>query len=402
MHDADAIPAELPEWIRKAPRFCADPRRAARELRPIIEAGADEGARAARLPDEVVRALADSGLFGLRIGRAFGGIEADPRTYIDVIAELSYADPSTGWALMASGFAAGNLGAGLGPAALSAVYEGDAGYMAAGQISTLGKAEALPGGGYRVSGLFHFGSGSQFASWFMGAFQIHEGGLPVFEHGKPKTVICCAPRRNIRLRGNWDVLGLAATGSHDFEFPLQEIPEDYVAGLPGRERRAGPIHALGVSIGHVAWALGAGERILDEIKALATSKRRFQRATVIDQPAFQRGYGRSQAAMAACRALTYSVFEDWFEAAKHGPAPLEIRARARLASCWATEVTLETAQFAMFAAGSDGLRNRGGGNVLQRVFRDIQTGVTHRHVDGDVLVEAAQVDLGVAAPDVDL
>jgi hypothetical protein len=50
---------------------------------------------------------------------------------------------------------------------------------------------------------------------------------------------------------------------------------------------------------------------------------------------------------------------------------------------------------AMFAAGSDGVRNHDVANLLQRVFRDLQTGSTHRHVDGNVLIEATQWDLGV-------
>jgi alkylation response protein AidB-like acyl-CoA dehydrogenase len=399
MYD-DAAPPTLPEWIRKAERYCDDPRAVARELRPVIEAGAEEGARTARLAEDVVRALAGSGLFGLRIPRALGGIEADPRTYIDVISELSYADGSTGWALMASGFTGG---VGLGESAIQRIHYGDEGFMGAGQISTLGKAVPTPGGGYRVSGLFHFGSGSQFASWFSGAFHIHEGDKPLFlENGKPKTVFCTAPREKIRLRGNWDVMGLAATGSYDFEFPEQDIPEDFVSGLPGRKSHAAPINAVGVSIGHVSWALGMGDRLLDEIKNLAMSKRRFQRTTLIDQPVFQRDYGEHRAAMNACRALIYQVFDEWFEVVQRGPAPLELRAKARLAACWATEVALKAGQFAMFASGSDGVRNRDGANVLQRAFRDLQTGCTHRHVDGNTLIEAAQVDLGIASPDVEM
>jgi alkylation response protein AidB-like acyl-CoA dehydrogenase len=398
----DAEPEELPAWIRTAPRFCEDPVKTARELRPILEAGAAQGAREAKLTEEVLRALAGSGLFGLRISRQFGGIEADPRPYIDAISELSYADGSAGWVIMASTFSAGSIGLGLGPGAIEQLYGTDGGFMAAGQISTLGKAEAVAGGGYRISGLFHFGSGSQIASWFLGAFQLHEDGKPVFENGRPKVITCCAPRRDIRLRGNWDVMGLAATGSYDFEFPEQEIHPDYVAGLPGRPSRAGPIHAVGVSIGHVAWALGVGDRALDEIKQLAMSKRRFQRATLIDQPSFQQEYGRHRAALDACRALTYAVFDEWFEAAKQGPVSLELRAKARQASCWATEAVHKAAQFAQFAAGSDGVRNRDGENRLQRVFRDIQTGSTHRHVDGNILIEAAQIGLGVADLSADL
>lgn len=56
----------------------------------------------------------------------------------------------------------------------------------------------------------------------------------------------------------------------------------------------------------------------------------------------------------------------------------------------------------MFAAGSDGVRNEDGCNTLQRVFRDMQTGATHRHIDQETLIECAQVVLGVADPQLEL
>lgn len=52
----------------------------------------------------------------------------------------------------------------------------------------------------------------------------------------------------------------------------------------------------------------------------------------------------------------------------------------------------------MFAAGSNGVRNQEDGNTLQRVFRDMQAGATHRHVDQETLIECTQVELGVADP----
>jgi hypothetical protein len=82
--------------------------------------------------------------------------------------------------------------------------------------------------------------------------------------------------------------------------------------------------------------------------------------------------------------------------------PLDTRASARLATCWATETALHAAQFAMFSAGSDGVRNHDGANTLQRAFRDLQGGATHRQVDQDVLTEAAQVALGIADPALEL
>jgi len=393
----DGVPDKLPDFIRHASRACPEPLNAARELRPVIEAGAAEGERLSHVPDGVIRAICEAGIWGLKVPRQFGGAEVDARTYIDVIEELSYADGSTGWVVMAAGFAGG--GVGLGPSAMDRIYGGDEGIIGAAQVSSLGKAERVDGG-YRVwDGHFHFGSGSRYASWFGGAFAVHKDGEPVLnEQDKPVTIMAFTSREKVRLKGNWDVVGLAATGSYDFDFLDQEIADDWIFGLPGRDYVGGPIHAIGVSIGHVAWALGVGKRALDEIHALATRKRRFQRTTLIDQPRFQLEYGRHLAAMQAARTQVHKVFDDWYEAAKQGPVGIEVRAQARLTSCWATEVALAAAQFAMFSAGSDGVRNRDGDNTLQRVFRDMQTGATHRHIDQDTLIECAQVSLGVADP----
>jgi alkylation response protein AidB-like acyl-CoA dehydrogenase len=398
----DGVPDALPDYIRNARRDCPEPLKAARELREVIQAGAAEGADLAYVNDEVIKALCASGLFGLKVPREFGGAEVGPRDYIDAIEEVSYADGSTGWVLMAGNFAGGG-GVGLGPSAVERIYGGNEGIICAAQVSSLGKAERVDGG-YRVwDGHFHFGSSSRYSSWFGGAFALYENGQPVLnEQGRPKTIMGWTSRDKVRLKDNWDVFGLSATGSYDFDFVDQVIPDDWFAGLPGRPKVGGPIHAITVSIGHVAWALGVGRRALDEIHALAASKRRFQRTTLIDQSRFQLEFGRHLAAMQAARALVHQVYDEWYALAQKGPVPIEMRARGRLAACWATEVALKAAQFSMFSAGSDGVRNRHGYNTLQRVFRDMQTGATHRHIDQEILIECAQVALGVADPNLDI
>ena len=386
----------LPDYLTRARRDCPSPLAAARELRSTIEAGASEGERLGFVPDNVIRAISESGLWGLKVPRQFGGAEVDASTYIDAIEELSYADGSTGWVVMAGGFVGG--GVGLARSALDRILDGN-GFVSAAQVSSLGKAERVDGG-YRVwDGHFHFGSSSHYAGIFGGAFAVEKDGQPVLnKHGKQVIVMGFATRDKVVLKQNWDVMGLAATGSYDFDFVDQVITDDWIMGPTGRDGIGGPIHAIGVSIGHVAWALGVGRRALDEIHALATRKRRFQRTTLIDQPRFQLEYGRNLACMQAARTQVHKVFRDWEEAARHGPVAIEVRAQARLTACWATEVALAAAQFAMFASGSDGVRNAGGDNTLQRVFRDMQTGATHRHIDQDTLIECAQVGLGVADP----
>ena len=194
------------------------------------------------------------------------------------------------------------------------------------------------------------------------------------------------------------MMGLAATASYDFEFLEQFVADDFVMFPASRARRGGPLYEIGVSIGHVSWSLGVGMRILDEIKELAQRKRREGRATLIDQPTFQRDFARARASMEAARAYVRSAFDDWLGAAEQGYAGLAVRAQGRLAACWATEIAASVGQLAYFAAGSDGVRNEGGNNRLQRCFRDLHAGSTHRHVDQNVMLDCSAVLLGINDP----
>ena len=393
----------LPDWVRGAARWCDDPRAAARLLRPIIESGAAEGERRGCLPDETARALCESGLFGLLVPRELGGIEADPATYIDAVEELSYADGSVGWVVLATTFCIAGAASWLGPSAIDAIFDGDRGFIGAAHIAHNGVAERTDDG-YRIRGQFHFGSGSQLSSWFMGAFVLHEDGAPALdENGQRQVVFVYAPRDRVCLDPHsWDVTGLRATASFDFEFLDQQVHDDFVAFPPRRERRGGPVFDIGVSMGHVTFSLGVGTRILDELEALASSKQREFRTTLIDQPTFQRDYGMMRASMEAARAYVRQAFQDWYEAAaSDGTAPLEIRARARLAACWGTKISAEVGQFALLAAGTDGLRTDGA-TVLQRCHRDLQASAVHRHVDDNVLIESSAALLGVAPPGLQL
>ena len=399
----DWVGAPLPDFVRRAARSCPDPLAAARTLRPIIEAEAAANEQSGRIGEATARALCESGLFGMVLPVELGGMETDPATMIDVFEELAHADGSVAWVLLASTFCIGGAASWLGPTAIDAMFEQDLGFICAGQVAKSGVAERVDGG-WRVRGRFRFGSGSQFASWFLGAFVEHRDGAPVVDaQGQPQIVWFYAPRNMVRLDpDSWDVAGLRATASHDFEFVDQVLHDDFVMLPARRPRRGGPVMDIGVSLGHVAFSLGVGTRILDELQVLASAKRREGRATLIDQPTFQRDFGMHRAQMEAARAYVRQVYADWFDdATRHGTAALTTRAAARLAACWGTKVSAEVGQWAYLAAGTDGVRTDEQ-SVLQRCFRDLQASAVHRHVDDNVLIEAAGVLLGVPAPGVAL
>jgi alkylation response protein AidB-like acyl-CoA dehydrogenase len=301
---------------------------------------------------------------------------------------------------MATTFCIAGAASWLGPIAIDAMFRQGRGFIAAAHIGPNGIAERVDDG-YRIRGQFHFGSGSQLSSWFMGAFPLHENGAPVIaENGQPQLAWFYGPREKVFLDPqSWDVAGLRATASYDFRFVDQVVHEDFMMVFgPPRVRRGGPAMDIGVSMGHVAWSMGAATRILDEIQELAGRKRRVGRATLIDQPSFQRDFGMMRALLDAARAHVRRAYIDWYDdAAQHGTASLAVRANARLAACWGTKVATEVGQFAYLAAGTDGLRNSPD-NTLQRCHRDIQASAVHRHVDDNVLTEAASVVLGVNPP----
>src|ERR1700728_535816 len=79
----------------------------ARSLRPLIEAEADETERSANITRATFDGLAEAGLFWMLVPPVWGGGGQDIVTYLEVLEEISWADASTGWSLMANASSAG-------------------------------------------------------------------------------------------------------------------------------------------------------------------------------------------------------------------------------------------------------------------------------------------------------
>src|SRR5438132_6350215 len=71
----------------------------ARELGPQLAAAAEEIERRRELPEPIIAALVERGLFRLLLPRALGGAELCPAVYVEVIEEVAKHDASTAWCL---------------------------------------------------------------------------------------------------------------------------------------------------------------------------------------------------------------------------------------------------------------------------------------------------------------
>src|SRR5262252_2135051 len=78
----------------------------AKALGPMIAGSAAEIERARRLPQPLVEAMIDAGLFHMLLPRAYGGGEVQPVAFVEVLEEVARHDASTAWCLGQTGVCA--------------------------------------------------------------------------------------------------------------------------------------------------------------------------------------------------------------------------------------------------------------------------------------------------------
>ncbi|MBF8190200.1 acyl-CoA dehydrogenase family protein [Nonomuraea sp. K274] len=361
----------------------------ARELRPLIESEAAAAEAAGRLTAPVVAALHEAGLFGIWIPAPLGGAELSPRELLAVFEELSYADPSTGWVVMATTLENGTGGAYLGDDAVEQIFTGPRTPLFAGQGTRPGTA-VREDGGFRLSGQWSFASGMPHAQYAHSLAAVE---------GTDEVRIFITPIEDVKMLGNWDVLGLRATGSIDYAIDGAFVPESYTHLFTENEpSRGGAIYRLGVLdqalICHSGWAIGTGRRLLDELIRHAGA-RAGRPGQIAGSDAFHAGFARAEAQLRAATALVHETWED-VERTLDAGRRLDVRQETmvRLALNHVTSTVAEVARFVYASGGTSALRD----GLIQRLFRDVHAGTAHITSGPQVLHECGR-ELAGLAPD---
>ncbi len=370
----------------------------ARAIAPIVEGGAAQAEQERTLPEKTVKAMKEAEVFKLFQPREVGGYEANFETQIVVAEELARADGSTGWNSIANGPSSGFAGAYLGDDCVAEVFAEGTENCFGGQFAPNGQGVSEKGG-FRVTGSWHFGSGTGHSEYVMGGFiPLFDGQPKLLDTGLPDMRVACIPREKITFTDGWHVMGLAGTGSYDYECQDVFVPESWTYPLFTREpRRGGAMYRIGimptVCAGHAAWALGVARRALDEINSLARGRTRMgMETTIAARPTFQKDYIRAECRLRAARLLVIEVFSEILEVAESGrELSIEERATMRSAATYATEAAKDAADFAHLAAGTTAVVS---GNALERCFRDMHTGTQHAFINEDTYLQSSQVMLG--------
>lgn len=178
--------------------------RRATALAPLLRAHADRTERHRRLSDEVIDALADAGLFRMRVPVRYGGFESDARTMLEVATALGQGDGSASWT--ASVWWITNWMAALFPDEVQDEVFAGPDTRVCGTLSPTAMA-APAEGGVVVNGRWGFISGALHSQW-----QLVVAVLATAEGGH-EPIMAVAPMSDLRVVDDWHTSGLRGTGS---------------------------------------------------------------------------------------------------------------------------------------------------------------------------------------------
>ena len=372
-------------------------------LLPLIEAKAAEAEALGHMTDDVVAALRAAGLYTVLFPKAVGGAELSPFDAMTLIERLSYAHASAGWCTIVNNMEGTTMALYIDDAGIDEIFANGPDITIAGNGVPRGFARPVDGG-YMIKGNWAYGSAIHHAEWIhTGCFVTDQDGKMIIQpNGQPKIVITHHPRSTIELKGNWDVLGLRATGSFDYTIKDAEelfVPThrlyDFDIGAPQRGGAQGVLGLAGFSAwAHSSWAIGVGRRVLDElVKVIVQRQDPFGKSA--ESASFKFQFAQAEARFRAAKALVYETWRSVSDTCAKGEAPsLEQMTMAKLALRHIHDVISEVGTFAHRAARGASLHN----TPMQRFYRDIHAGTQHILLADQIVEECGRALLGLPGP----
>ena len=232
-------------------------RQAAEDLLPLVQADAAEAETLTHQTDRVAAAeLRGAALWSMLLPEALGGAELPFVEAMQIVERITWADGSAGWCTMVPNVVGASVGTSLPDEGARTIFGPGPDVIVVGNGVPRGFANPVDGG-YLIRGNWSYGSGIYHADWVhSGCFVMDGDKMRLNADGTPEIVLMHHPKGSVRLTGNWDTLGLRATGSYDYT--LQEV-EIFVPhhmtykfdgapkyrGGPQVQRGAGRAHRLG-------------------------------------------------------------------------------------------------------------------------------------------------------------
>jgi alkylation response protein AidB-like acyl-CoA dehydrogenase len=349
-----------------------------RAFAPTLAVAAAQIDARRELPEPIVAALVECGLFRLLLPRCLDGAELLPAAYVPIIEEIAKTDASTAWCLNQNS-GCSMTAAYLAPEAARAIFAGPRGILAWGPGP--GEARVAPGG-YRVTASWSFASGSHHANWLGCHVPIVEAdGRPRRnDDGAAVVRTMLFPKSETTFTDIWHTIGLRGTGSDQYSVKDLFVPEAYSIDVLSRRgepaREEGLLYRFSSLIlyaaGFAGVALGIARGTLQHFIELAHDKiPRGAPNAMRNNNVTQRETALAEARLASARRYLLGSLEEITAAvAERGEIALDERMTIRLASTFAIHTAVEIVDMLYQAAGATAIFND---NPFERRFRDIHS-----------------------------
>lgn len=371
----------------------------AKAIAPRISELAQQAERDRRMPDEVVKLIADAELYEILVPKRFGGHELGVKSMVEVLKVLSPLCASTGWT---TGFYMVHnwMWCHLPDEAQQEIFAD--GPSALGPVMIAPTVKAAPvEGGYRINGRARWGTGQSHATWCgVSGIIEEEGGPAMSEDGKPlppQVRVFVMPWSDASPQDTWYTSGMAATASHDVVFDDVFIPSHRVMDLgparsgesPAASQYSSPIYstaftpllAIAALAPLVCAARGTAQYAVGRAKEFLST---YSGKSSVDSPAVQMRLARADLMTRSAMTLLDQLADD-IEADSHN-TPIDIESRAlqrvqasHIASLCRNAITLLIQGSGASAHMAD--------SPIQRCFRDLNMASAHVVFDDDPSME---------------
>jgi alkylation response protein AidB-like acyl-CoA dehydrogenase len=349
-------------------------------LRPVIERYRDESERQRHLSEQVFAAMQTEGLMNLWVPREYGGMEVSIPTFMRAVEEVAYIDGATGWVMCIT--SAGNLmTAYVEPSAARELYANGLNQAMPGSVIPTQARFTEVDGGYRISGRWPLGSGSQFGEGVGACGFVFDGDqMRMGPHG-PELLNAFVARKDVELLDTWHSVGLRGTGSTDFVVKDAFVPANHVFPVfTAQPKVSGALYGAGVlglfSMAVVAVFPGIARAAIDSFVELAKAKTpTLSQTGLAVRPTVHAEVARAKARLQSSRAYLYQVGNEMMASLEAGQGITEeIEAERRLACVNVAEACREAVDSMYNLAGSTVIYS---GHRLERCLRDIHTASQH-------------------------
>ncbi|MFF4257118.1 flavin-dependent monooxygenase [Streptomyces sp. NPDC001663] len=352
----------------------------ARALRPFIRERALRTEQERRVPDEVVAALTEAGIYRMNVPRRYGGYQTRPSIQVDVLAEIAAGCGSTAFAALIQ----------AGCAFIAALFPDEA------QDEIFTSPDVRVGGtlipdatavatddGYVVNGTSGFATGCRHADWHLLTARVESGD------GPPDVLWTAVPMAELEILDDWHVSGLAGSGSNSVVARDVFVPAHRVLPVgpllngefPSKSNADDPFYRMPVLLLFCAWtapnALGLARGALEEFSERIhrrgityTFHQRQNEATVTHLQAAE------AALKISCAELLTRDFVARIEAGE--PYSEEERARIRAQSGYVARLCKEAVDLIASASGASSLHRE---VPIQRAVRDVAALNLHSFVN---------------------